>query len=743
MRRHSLVVLLSLASALLLLVGARVMFNTLMLYDDEGYVLLTLRNYVEHGALYREVYTQYGPLPYAVYSLLHGLGMPINHLSGRLITLLLWTSTALVLAGLVARWTRSLLWSLLTLTLVFFHLWLSVREPSHPGSIVAWFVALLAAAGFRCIADGKLAAWSAVAGVGMAALLLTKINTGVFVGLAFVALALSYAAHPALRRHAPWMLTVFLIPLPFLLMRQRLESPWVFALAVLFALSAIGLTGAAAQGALAAPDLRCTRRELLRATLMGALVAVVVLVIVMPRGTSFAELIEGILFGPLRHPIHFDAPLPLRALVLGLGIASAVAFLLARHFRSSARTQVDGAVVVLRLALLAVVVLTPFAYIATERHNAVFWWAMPWLWVCVWPLAGEAPRGAAAKAWLGFLALGQWLHAYPVPGTQLAWSGFLALPLVTLANWEAFVWLRPRLPAALQSHSLALVARGALLASAVLTVLPLVRLGADYPRDPALRLAGADLIRLPATDVTRCRILSLNAAVHAQTLYSAPGMFSFNLWSDRPTPTLTNVTQWFHLINIAQQQQIIAKLQVDPRACIIIDTKHLAFLAASNLGPTGPLYDYLERDFTTAFSLGSYEFRVQRGRRITPYFMAEVLTRPAAAGQPAPRDVLLQVPILLAPGQKIARVELSGFENPKTPSLVLDATTARFEFTPISGQGDATGPAQAAALPAAPSGPTLLSIYFDRKVAVFSLPRTMIPLRGEDGSELAMARLRQ
>ena len=35
-----------------------------MAYDDEGYVLVSLKNYSAHGGLYASVYSQYGPFFY-------------------------------------------------------------------------------------------------------------------------------------------------------------------------------------------------------------------------------------------------------------------------------------------------------------------------------------------------------------------------------------------------------------------------------------------------------------------------------------------------------------------------------------------------------------------------------------------------------------------------------------------------------------------------------------------------------
>lgn len=718
------------------------MFGTLMAYDDEGYVLWTLRNFAEHGKLYREVYTQYGPLPYAAYSLLHSAGIPIDHFTGRAITLLLWLGTAFILAVAVGRWTRSLGWSLLTLTLLFLHLWLSVREPTHPGSIVAWFVALAGAGGFYLLTRGRTLAWAALAGACIAALLLTKINTGVFAGLAFVALAIAYGAHPALRRYGGWGLALGLIPLPFILMRPRLAVPWVVTFSILFALTALGLALAAVRGARQAPTVRCTWREIGRATLAALGVAGMVLLLVMPRGTSIAELLEGTLFGPLRHPMFFEAPMPRATLVVASAAASALTFLAAGWWSAYRRAAVDGAVVVVRLVLLATIIIGPLVTTVVDRHYTAFWWVMPWLWAWVWPLAGEAPPASAARAWLAFLALGQWLHAYPVPGTQMSWSSFLVIPLATLGAWESINWLKSRLPGVLRSRALALVARGALLATAVSVALPLVREGAPYSRHRPLRLPGSELIRLPDAVTARSRILTLNAAAHASTLFSLPGMFNFNLWSGRPTPTLANTTQWFLLLSPRQQEAIAEALMRDLRACVIVEVGHVDFLTAQGLGPSGPLYELIEREYVPAFSLGPYEFRVRRGRRVASYFVGEILTPPVAPGAAMPSDVLLRLPLVLPPGESIARIELADAKRPDAPPLVLDRATARFESAPISAQGDLLALPRNANPPFTPEGPTLLSVYFDRKGTTFSESGTLIVLRRADGSELALARLR-
>ena len=65
--------------ALLAWAGYELLFNTFMLYDDEGYVLISLKNFAAHGALYDQVYSQYGPFFYLAYDALHRLlGMQLS-----------------------------------------------------------------------------------------------------------------------------------------------------------------------------------------------------------------------------------------------------------------------------------------------------------------------------------------------------------------------------------------------------------------------------------------------------------------------------------------------------------------------------------------------------------------------------------------------------------------------------------------------------------------------------------------
>ena len=134
---------LALATAGLIVAATLVMFSTFMVYDDEGYVLLSLRNFAHHGGLYRDVYSQYGPFPFVAYYALQAIGIPLTHTVGRLMTIGAWATSALCCVALMGHVTRSLAARLGVLAAVFVYLWVMASEPTHPGGIIVVLTTLL------------------------------------------------------------------------------------------------------------------------------------------------------------------------------------------------------------------------------------------------------------------------------------------------------------------------------------------------------------------------------------------------------------------------------------------------------------------------------------------------------------------------------------------------------------------------------------------------------------------------
>lgn len=723
-------------TALLTVAATRVMFSAFMFYDDEGYVLMSLRNFAEHGGLYRDVYTQYGPFPFVAYSALHALGVPLTHTVGRVITLGAWAGTALAAAWLTGYVTRQLALRLLVLAATFVYLWVMANEPSHPGGLVVLLTAVLAAAGHRWIATDQTPRWAVAVGAVTAALVMTKINVGAFLGFSAVCWWLLHHANPGMRRWALPLTLVLGVALPFALMRPLLGAAWVQTYAVVFACSAAALLLTVASHATG----RVSGTALARGLVAGVVVTAVVVGVVLARGTSPYDLLDGLLLGPLRHPGSFSLRYLWPPGIIAITVLSLAGCLAARALRHRRAAQVARVVALLRLALAVALAVTVVRYPFVRPDYAAFGVVLPCLWLFTWPLGRETPAASGARSWVALVLLGQCLHVFPVPGSQIAWGSVLLVPMAAIGAWEAvlffasqprFGWLAGR-GARLAGHAL-------VFGCFALTTWKFSTVAERYRDGQDLRLPGAETIRLPEPSTALFRVLTANAAVHADLLFSEPGMFSLNLWTDLPTPTRANVTHWFSLLDATRQQAIIDRLAAHPRAAVIVDRGHVEFLAQHGLAPRGLLHDYLEKEFEPAFAVDRLEFRVHRGRTIQPFLLADLLARQPGADASAQASTLLRFHTLLPTSAPVARIEVAAAGGP----LALHAGNARVEIAPVNARGEIAGPPRAAPWPFTLNGPSVVSIFYEREGQPSPAGGATFTLQSGDGAEVMLGRLRQ
>lgn len=727
------------ALAALSYAAARLMFSAFMFYDDEGYVLVSLRNFAEHGGLYRDVYSQYGPFPFVVYYLLHGLGLPFTHIAGRLVTLGAWIGTALACAAIARQATRSLPATLAVMAGTFAYLWIMVSEPSHPGSLIALTVAVAGALGYRWLTQGEVGRWALITGAAAAALALTKVNVGGFVILSGAAWILLHHENTRLRRLAPWLLGAGAAVVPLILMRPMLSLGWVqtfagvFVVSALAALAAVGPQRAAVAG----------WPTLARCVAGGLAVVVAVTAVVLLRGSSLADILEGVVLGPLRMPAAFNLSYTWPAATPAFAAVSALACALAVWRRRQGDARADAFVAWARLAAAGGAVYAVLQFPDSSPDRVIFGFGAPCLWLFLWPLGGTAAPERTAVNWLGLLWLGQSLHAFPVAGSQIAWGTFFALPLAAAGAADAIRWLAARRTVMADTPGSRTLRQAATVAPAALALLVGLRFheaAKRYDDGSDLGLPGAEFLRLPSQASALFRVLSYNAAVHADVVFSEPGMFSLNFWSGRPTPTLANVTHWFSLLNRERQDAIVAALEAKPNACVVVQREHIEYLTRRSFAPAGVLHDYIDRNFVTAFKLDNFEFRVRRGRTIEPLLLGEMLVY---AETPRSENTALKLRLVLPPGRTVSRIDVTDPRQPQAPGLAFASGNARVELTRTDLRGVPAAPARTAAWPFQADGPVTVLVHFDR----FAQPRptagALITLRDAAGAEIALARLKE
>lgn len=434
-RKASPIVLCGLIAGLLAWTGTIQLFHRFMLYDDEGYVLVSLKNFSLHGSLYDRVYSQYGPAFYLIYDTLHRLlGFAWTNTSGRWITLFNWTGTAVFCALLVRRAHGS--WPLVFCVLAesFSFLWIMASEPMHPGSTITLIVAATAWLGWEMLQAGRINAFAIFTAAMGALLTLMKINVGVFLILSSVFwLTLSIPRERS--RRSDVALIILGCVLPLALMRTRLQEDWAQIFAVVAGFSITGVVLAAAPAAQLQPAGSRAWRWFVGT---GLAVAALTTCLMLTRGTSLTALWQGVVIGPLGHPGAYAFGPPW--LPGTVGLAGGMVGLL---FYS--RSRPEDRRLVLSIAWLKIAVATVYVSCAmwsmdSQHGIRGLSYGVPLAGLFAWPLDRKNPASGPAdqsRAWLALLLVFQCLHAYPVAGSQLNWGTFLWVPLMALGFEDA------------------------------------------------------------------------------------------------------------------------------------------------------------------------------------------------------------------------------------------------------------------------------------------------------------------
>jgi hypothetical protein len=678
--------------------GWLLMSTNFMIHDDEGYVLIGIRDFVTGRRLYDEVFTQYGPAPFLYYEAWHRvLGGPVTNLFGRALTLLHWLGAA-VAAGVVAwRLSRRFWTAPFTTAAVFGYLWQMTWEPPHPGGLIAFVAALALAGAVEAVLRNRPALALGILGAAGAVLALTKINVGVFWLCGAGAWLLIGTA-----RTGAGLAAIGLALLPFALMRPLLHEDWVLKFAVVFAVCSLAACALVARGDRPALG----RREWLAGAAGFAGLGAVILGAILLHGTSLSGLLDGVILNPLRHPANFHFGFPWSApawllLCLSLGLTGLWLW------RPALRGRLSDIVAGLRVAGLGALAWHAEDWLSVQGPGHMVSLILPLTLLFLLPLGPEAAgnRQQHAAGLVALVGLGQVLHAYPVAGTQLGWGTFLLLPLCAAGLSEAL----ERLARRLQRRWLAPAgAAAALLVVGWQTALLSQQAWQRWRHSDELGLPGAETVRPPENVRYALRILWANAQLHSDVLFSRPGMFSFNLWTGLPTPTTRNATHWFWLLSPDQQQEIVERLRAAPRPAVISSRPLIEFLDEKiGLKITGVLNDFITAHYRALFTVSGYDFLVPKDSPAAPFFVAQNFTRSAAAGETEPGLVVVN----LAAQATVHRIVLRAVLHPASVQAEWDATNSRVTLARINSAGQIAGEPQPAAWPLQIEGLRQLRLY--------------------------------
>lgn len=621
-------VVLALITAALGWIAYRALFGAFDVPDDDGYLLMSLRKFFGGEAIYADVYSQYGPGEFVlVGGFLKGLGVALTNDGARDYNLFLWLASTL-LAGLsLLRLTRRFTIAAAGLVLTFLILKVDANEPLHPGATIGFLLIAMVAAAVFLLPSRPRAALAALGILG-ATLFSIKVNVGIF-----ALMAAGYAAVatvPALRRLLPLRVlaaAVFVL-VPFALLSKHLDDPDTLRFAVIVAAGAAGVVLLSTR----MPEARVPSLGAV-GWLVGGAAGVVLLVSVVPllTGTGPGELVEGWFLRPsetpgiqwVRLPVH-DWMWVWAAAGLGAAILAHTA-LGARAAAADPRpSPVLGAGRVL-VGLAIWISLTGPVFDLPEDLTQAMVVGAPLLWVAMVDPRGPSPETSFLRVLIPALAALQFLHSYPVPGSQLYWSTLLLVFVGGIcigdgveelsaagASWRPRFRLWPALAV------VPVCAFGLWLCLKPLrTEYRTVK--ATYAAGVSLDLPGAREMRVPEAMAVQLQELTRGIRAHCDTFMTLPAMNSLNIFAGQEPPAEL-AGPWPFFVNSEEQAEIVEKVRPIRRFCFVYKPDLLDFWAGFSGGikpERRPLIRYFEENFRLLHDYSGYILMVRAapGRR--------------------------------------------------------------------------------------------------------------------------------
>jgi hypothetical protein len=601
-------------------------FSEFAAYDDEGTLLVTVNAFVHGDALYRDIWSVYGPFYYELFGGFFKLfGISVTTEASRTIVLFVWIGASLLFGLAAQRLTGRLAIGLTTMIAAFAALAVLANEPMHPEGLCA-----LLLAGFAfCAVSGlrERVGWSGLAcGALLAALLLTKVNLGIF-AIAGTVAAGALTIGPIYRiRPLRWLIVLAFLAMPLVVLAPDLKMFWVRELGLLEALAAISVlvaaqTVSAGRAGTDAEGDAGMLRWAIRAVVGFVVAFVAIIVIVLLTGPSASDVYRGVVTDALEihNVLTSQFPFPSGS-AIDWGIAAVVAAVLAawvRLTRPGARpalwTGLLRAAVGL-VILCSIAHITPLALPPAAENPVVR--PMLLVWVAVIPPLGvvESAYKRFLRVLLPLVAIAETLQVYPVPGSQVGIASVTFVIVGALCLSDALVDLRawsearggvavPNLGAAVAVLTIAVPAMFGLNS----IVLAGLSNAVTYHEQPKLGLPGTGPMRLPETQVAEyVGLVDALHEHHCSTFIGWPNVNSLYLWSglEPPRPSVPN--GWFYAATEDQQNLAVAELKAAERPCAIVNEELAAgsYLKGEPAPPTS-LVHYVEHNFEPVATIGA------------------------------------------------------------------------------------------------------------------------------------------
>jgi hypothetical protein len=581
-------------------------FSHFNYWDDEGYVLLSIKEFISQGELYDTVYSQYGPFLYLYRSIIHSF-LPVSHDAGRIINLLEWVFAACFLGLTAKQLFRSPGFSIWVLFSGFWLSRMAALHPGHPQSLIILQISIICALfGFwihKSTTHTMRALSIFIVGLLSAAIACVKINVGAFVLLPILLVMSTASPHKFVRKVCIYMFSLCAIMLPLVLMKKLIHNEWCLRFCVVMTVAIMSslfhlIRKENQQNAVVAIDWYLLISGYIGGLSLYSLFA-------FWTGSSLGGLLDGILFGPARHGTDYFVPIHLSNYTIILSIAGLVFSVLITFGKQYKYIYVFCAILkgILFGALF-------YAIVVADQRQSILFISLSWLWVLIYQIPSRQSKHNPLKLLIVMLAIMLPLVNYPV-SSHLSGSWYMHSIVIALVlhdmlkSWEYIgnAGIIPVQP--LVNWSTAILAAAGI---------GIVLHGTwnnyrDYPLRTSLNLSGARRLRLPFEQTRSYYYAAQNVIAHGADFFTVPGLNSFHLWCQKEPITGLNTTFWMGLLDDEQQNAIISNIKKTKKFLVLEGDYSIWTKASGKDYSTKPLMKYIYSLYTNRKQCEQFTFR--------------------------------------------------------------------------------------------------------------------------------------
>ncbi len=591
-------------------------FNDVLVFDDQGALMIGFRDLLSNYVPYRESFLLYGPFYYVTLTPIFDLlQIPLNHDWVRMVSSFFWVASSVVLGALMLVLTRSMLAGAFAFFVSLFLLESMLHSPMHPQELSFLMIAVLFHLLLKIERDPKPVVLM-VAGAVVGGLLLTKINLAAFVALPLILGLLRGSANNFVLRTVHALVLCSGVAMPIVIMMPLLNFSWVsdyclLALATISAALLVWCTNPVSKIFIFRHWVYC---------FSGFAVAVLVTTAaVMAKGVTVAELLDAIIFEP-QGRIHtwYGSPDIQNWALIGAAISLVLAsiYVIGRaHLGTRAIANISVSYFKIFIGVLSVFLIF-FKLFSETAHlfisDLIFPGLVPFAWLFIVPV-DEKPL-PLARQMLGLFAAFMVLYAFPVPWGQSVLGALWTVILLPLLFQDFCAFRRsrrearrlqlsyPSIPPSVWRRTVTGVVGGSL------AVILVVQTAANFAhrRDlEPLGLPGSSLLRADPLQASDYR-WAVGKLAKCQAFYTFPGLSSFYFWTNQKAPTGLNTNNPLGLLSEAQQATVVSELDKYKGLCVLYVPELLQAFDRGQIVNNPPLLHYIRENFVEVEARGIF-----------------------------------------------------------------------------------------------------------------------------------------